>query len=72
MTQPFESFYNEEFRNWLAEGAKKPESNTARSLNNDRLVVLRCHKAKPFAQVEGVAVHMPPPNMVVRQGPGDR
>jgi hypothetical protein len=36
------------------------------------VVVLRCHKAKPFTQVEGLPVSLPPPNTVVRQGPGDR
>jgi hypothetical protein len=35
-------------------------------------VVLRCHKAKPFSQVDGVPVSLPPPNTVVRRGHGDR
>ena len=39
---------------------------------NDTFVVLRCHKTKPFAQVDGLPVSLPPPNTVVRTGPGDR
>jgi hypothetical protein len=34
--------------------------------------VLRCHKAKPFAQVDGAQMLLPPPNTVVRRGIGDR
>ncbi len=36
------------------------------------VVVLRCHKAKPFAQVDGLPVHLPAPNTVIRRGTGDR
>jgi hypothetical protein len=34
--------------------------------------VLRCHKAKPFAQVDGLTLKLPPPNTVTRLGTGDR
>lgn len=36
------------------------------------IVVLRCQKAKPFAEVDGLPVRLPSPNTVVRKGPGDR
>ena len=36
------------------------------------VVVLRCHKAKPFAQVDGSRLELPAPNTVVRRGTGDR
>jgi hypothetical protein len=37
-----------------------------------RGVVLRCQKAKPFAQVDGLPVCFPAPNTVTRKGAGDR
>ena len=46
-----------------------------RGARRDQLVehqVLRCHKAKPFAQVNGLTVQLPPPNTVTRRGTGDR
>ena len=36
------------------------------------MVVLKCHKANPFAQVDGLPVRLPAPNTVIRQGPGNR
>jgi hypothetical protein len=38
----------------------------------DNTVVLRCHKAKPFAQVVAPFVTLPPTGSPLRYGPGDR
>ena len=35
-------------------------------------VVLRCHKAKPFSQVDGLPLQLPASNAVFQRGPGDR
>lgn len=37
-----------------------------------RVVVLRWHKAKPFAQVDGLPLQLPACNSVFRRGDGDR
>jgi Bacteriocin-protection, YdeI or OmpD-Associated len=39
----------------------------------ETMVVLRCHKAKPFAEVvDGPPMLLPAPNIVLRSGTGDR
>ena len=47
-----ESFYDEEFRTWLAEGEQNPKQRTVRGLNNDRLVEV-------IAMFSNPAVHPP-------------
>jgi hypothetical protein len=41
-------------------------------LNCTFVVVLGCHKAKPFAQVDGPPMSVPGPNTVIHRGGGDR